>query len=118
MKNPDFWLFLKIGGSGHVPKVTLGHVPKVAVADCGISICQSAQYMALVTHLYFLPGPVPCSGKLLGKTAFAWSPWWGLLHSGRKPVPSREEKDIFRGWQIQEAGRVHLGTLEVRLSST
>lgn len=38
--------------------MTLGHIPEVAAAGGGISVCHRAQHIALVTGLYFLPNPV------------------------------------------------------------
>lgn len=77
--------------------MTLGHVPKVAVAGCGISICHSAQYMALVTHLYFLPGPAPCSGKLLGKLPVPAAPGGGFCTQGGSLCPAGEKRTYSEG---------------------
>lgn len=102
--------------------MALGHVPEVAVASCGISVWCSDQHMALVTHLYFLPGPASSSVELLRETALVWSPWARGLSSGDfftqggNLCPVRKKGTYSEGGR-SEKRKVCLRTLEVRLTS-
>lgn len=98
--------------------MTLGHIPEVAMAGHGLSQCPahtwplSYIYISCLSLLHALQS---CCKRLPS----LFCPWAKrLLHEGRKPVPGRGEWANFRGWQIQEAERMHLRTLEARLSST